>query len=409
LPKLLKNVIIKYSFLLNVILASDTKKNEVKRYLWLLVIALAMLSCSKSGKFEIDGKITNSSCTKIYLEKLELNGTTPFDSSKVDQKGNFSFEGKISEPTFFLLRIGEQKFITLLLDSMEKVKFSADYINFSNDYKIEGSLGSLKVKELYLQLTRTNAKIDSINSLINLSVNQPDFEQKRNDWYGKINHIKSEQQEFSKKFVTNNPFSLASIMAIYQRFNSGEYIIQDLQTIKVAASALNSMYPNSVHANTLYEDTKKLIQDVENQKVKKFIEEKGENSPDITLPNQSGEKISLSSLRGKYVLVQFWSANDASSRIISPVLKENYQKFKSRGFEIYQVSIDTSRNDWIQAVQKDQLNWINVGDMQGSKTALISYNIQQIPYNYLLNKDGQIIAKNLKGPALYKILNEIFN
>ena len=213
----------------------------MRRYFWILIIAFALFSCSKSGNFEIEGKITNSPGTKIYLEKLELNGTTPFDSSKVDSKGNFSLNGKISEPTFFLLKIDEQKFITLLIDSMEKVKFSADFINFSNDYKVEGSYGSHQVKELNQQLTKTNAKIDSINSLINLSVNLSDFEQKRNNWIAKINLVKSEQQEFSKRFVTNNPFSLASILAIYQRFNSGEYVIQDLQTIKVAASALNSM------------------------------------------------------------------------------------------------------------------------------------------------------------------------
>lgn len=408
--KLLKNVINRNTFRFNIILASNSQKQrEVRRYFWILIIAFALFSCSKSGNFEIEGKITNSPGTKIYLEKLELNGTTPFDSSKVDSKGNFSLNGKISEPTFFLLKIDEQKFITLLIDSMEKVKFSADFINFSNDYKVEGSYGSHQVKELNQHLTKTNSKIDSINSLINLSVNLSDFEQKRNNWIAKINLVKSEQQEFSKRFVTNNPFSLASILAIYQRFNSGEYVIQDLQTIKVAASALNSMYPNSAHAKTLYEDTKKLIQDVQNQKVKQYIEEVGENSPDITLPNQSGEKISLSTLRGKYVLVQFWSAYDASSRMMNQVLKENYQLFKPRGFEIYQVSIDTARNAWTQAIQKDQMNWINVGDMQGSKTALIKYNIQQIPSNYLLDKEGQIIAKNIKGPELYKILNEIFN
>lgn len=383
----------------------------MRRYFGILIVAFVLFSCSdnKSGKFEIDGKITNAPSTKIYLEKLELNGTTPFDSSKVDSEGKFKFKGTVSEPTFFLLKINDQKFITLLLDSMEKVKFSADFINFSNDYKVEGSFGSLKVKDLYLKLNRTNAKIDSISSLINLSVNHPDFIQKRDSWIASINLIKLEQQNFSKDFVKNNPFSLASIMAIYQRFNNGEYVVQDLQTIKVAASALNSMYPNSVHAKTLYEDTKKLIQDVQNQKVKQFIEAEGVNSPEIKLPNQTGDQISLSSLRGKYVLIQFWSAYDATSRMMNPVLKENYQKFKTRGFEIYQVSIDTTRNEWVQAIDKDQMNWINVGDMKGSKSALISYNIQQIPSNYLLDKEGQIIAKDINGATLYKILNEIFN
>jgi len=112
----------------------------VRRHFGILIVVFVLFSCSnnKSGKFEIDGKITNAPSTKIYLEKLELSGTTPFDSSKVDGEGRFKFKGTVSEPTFFLLKINDQKFITLLLDSMEKVKFSADFINFSNDYKVEG-------------------------------------------------------------------------------------------------------------------------------------------------------------------------------------------------------------------------------------------------------------------------------
>jgi peroxiredoxin len=376
----------------------------------LIILSLTtFFSCSNPAKVEIKGIITNSMSSTIYLDKLEVNSTVPFDSSKIDSHGKFILKGSINQPTFFILRLNDQKFITLLLDSLEKVTFSADFINFASDYIVTGSPGSQKVKELNHHLIRTNSRIDSIKSIIDLSIGSISYPEKKERLISEMNKVYQEQQEFSKKFILDNPFSLASVLAIYQKFNDGNYIVQDLQTIKVAASALYSMYPKSEHAKTLYEDTKKLIRQVESQKVQQFIKKEGLNSPEINLPDQGGRKIALSSLRGKYVLVQFWSALDPNSRIMNPVLKENYQKFNSRGFEIYQVSIDSSKQAWIQAINSDQMKWINVGDMQGSLDAINSYNIRYIPSNYLLDKEGVIIAKDLKGPALYKKLSEILN
>lgn len=382
---------------------------NMKNYLFISIILISLFSCTKSENFIIEGKITNSPNKKIYLEKLGINSSTPYDSSKIDNNGRFKLKGKTDQPAFFILKAGNQKFITLLIDSLEKINFSADFINFSKEYKIEGSYGSLKVKELNTHLANTNNRIDSVNSLISMYANTAGYEVKITEWQRKINNLILEQQQFSNKFIAENPFSLASVLAIYQKFNNGNYVVQDLQTIKVAASALYSMYPNSEHAKTLYEDTKQLMQNVQNMEVQNFIKEKGVNSPEISLPDSTGRIISLSSLRGKYVLLHFWSANDADSRIMNPVLKENYNKFKNRGFEIYQVCIDTLKTSWVRAVRNDQLNWINVNDLEGCISAINSYNIQYIPSNYLLDKEGVIIAKDLKGPSIYKKLNELFN
>jgi peroxiredoxin len=374
-----------------------------------IVLSVALFSCSKPAKIEVRGTISNSPNSKVYLEKLGVNGTSPFDSSIIDNKGNFQLSGIISQPTFFILKLNDQKFITLLLDSAEKVSFAADYINFSSDYTIEGSSSSKKVKLLNLHLIRTNTRIDSIRSIINLNSGSPFYTEKEEKWINELNQIYQEQQEFSKKFILANPFSMASVLAIYQKFNDGNYIVQDLQAIKVAASALNSMYPNSEHAKALYEETKKLISKVQYQELNELIQTKGVNSPDINLPDRVGENIALSSLKGKYVLIQFWSALNKNSRSMNTLLKENYQKFHPRGFEIYQVSIDTSKQSWIQAIDADQLNWINVGDMHGSLDAIASYNIRSIPSNYLLDKEGVILAKDLNGSAIGEKLSEILN
>jgi peroxiredoxin len=375
----------------------------------LFFLFIVSLSCSKPGEFEIRGTITNSMNNEIYLDKLEMNGTSPFDSSRIDKQGNFKIRGVIDQPTFFLLRLNDQKFITLLIDSNEHVSFSSDFINFSSDYKLKGSPGSLKVQELNQQLWSTNKSVDSIQSLIRLHYGNVAYTQQQEKWIEEIAHVCKIQQQFSNRFILDNPFSLASVLAIYQKFNNGDFIVQDLQTIKVAASALYSMFPNSEHAKTLYDDTKSMMKNEQNMKLQELIKATGSNSPEIDLPDPSGREIKLSSLRGKFVLLHFWAAIDANSRIMNPVLKENYQEFHPKGFEIYQVSIDTSRQAWTQVISSDQLNWINVGDMNGSPKAITYYNIRSVPSNYLLDREGKIIAQDLFGPALHKKLSEILN
>ncbi|MEK7718953.1 MAG: TlpA disulfide reductase family protein [Bacteroidota bacterium] len=106
-------------------------------------------------------------------------------------------------------------------------------------------------------------------------------------------------------------------------------------------------------------------------------------------------------------MLHFWSAKDRTSRIQNQVLVEVYAKYKSRGFEIYMVSIDEDKAAWTAAIAEDRLTWINVGDMKGSISALMNYNIHSVPANYLLDKEGKIIAKNLKGPELNSVLAKI--
>jgi len=392
-----------------VILASLNKIRYTVNRLIIFALIIIVLSSCNNNNFSIEGRISNAQTQMVYLDKLNINGTTPFDSSRIDANGKFKISGSVSYPTFFLLRLNDQKFITLLIDSTEKVQFSADYLNFSKDYRIDGSIGSEKVKLLNDKLAKTNTTIDSLQSMLNLFASNNNYQLNRQKWVAQIDSHYTAQQQFSKKFVEENPFSLASVLAIYQKFNDGNYVMQDLQTLKMAASALHSMYPKSVHALTLYNDTEKLVQDIKAQEMRQIIQQYGVNSPEINLPDHQGNKKALSAFRGKYVLLHFWSATDRGSRIMNQVLAENYKQFKSKGFEIYQVSVDTDREAWLTAIEDDNLTWTNVGDMEGSIAAVNSYNISRIPYNYLIDKEGNIITKDLKGPAILNTLSKILN
>jgi peroxiredoxin len=206
-----------------------------------------------------------------------------------------------------------------------------------------------------------------------------------------------------------NPFSMASILALYQKFDDKDqnFIVRDLQTMRTAASALNSIYPESEHVKALYQNTLQYLQEQQAAQVQKFIEEQGENSPEIVLPDPDDKEIALSSLRGKIVLLHFWAAEDRASRVVNPVLVEIYEKYKNKGFEIYQVSVDENRIEWIDAIDQDKLSWINVGDMKGSIHAVNVYNVQTLPYNYLLDEEGVIVAKDLKGPNLDRAISKL--
>ena len=378
------------------------------RFLGIAVLALLLINgCKKSNQFVIHGKVTHAEGTTIYLEELLLNSTKPIDSVKINKNGEYELKGFTTIPAFYLLKLSETKFITLLIDSTENVTVNADFTNFSDDYFIEGSFGSALVKELNVNLAGTRHKLDSLNSLNNLYINNPTYDRQKEIWQTEYQQVLQNQVEYSKQFVLDNPFSMASILAIFQKFDEQNYIINDLQTMRTAASALNSVYPQSEHVKVLYAHTLEYIKNQTNSNAQQLISEYGDNSPDITLPDTEGKLVSLSSLRGKVVLLQFWASVNQDSRIMNPVLVEAYKKYKRRGFEIYQVSIDNNRIEWVDAIDKDELDWINVGDMEGSVLALRHYNIQEIPYNYLLDADGNIVAQNLRGPALDRALSNV--
>jgi peroxiredoxin len=372
----------------------------------MIVLAVFLIACNKHKGFVISGKITNAQQKYLYLDELKVSSSVPVDSVKLGGDGSFEFKGKIGYPNFYLLRLNEKNFITLLVDTTEKITVHGDASNFARDYVVAGSPGSLLVQELNNHLTMTKHKIDSIRSRIDAFRNLSDAIQK-SKWNSELAEIKYSQIKYSTDFVQKHPFSMSSVLALYQKFDDSNYVIQDLQSLKVGASALNSIFPKSEHVKALYNNTQRLMTEQRNSKLQEFIAENGTNSPDVTLPNPNGRDIALSSIKSKVILIQFWSALNRDSRYQNQALKELYEKYKSKGLEIYQVSLDTDRNAWLTAIEDDGLTWINVGDMKGSIVAVNNFNIQAIPANYILDSERRIVARNLQGPALDQAVGKL--
>lgn len=374
---------------------------------WLFAILLIVSGCKKENHFTIKGRISHAGGDTIYLDELQVSTSKPVAKVKIDEDGGFELEGKTSIPTFYLLRLSNNNFITLLVDSVDQVFIEADAANFSKEYNIKGSLGSVQVKELNETLNRTEYRLDSLRSLITLSKSNPDYERLLLQWNYEAEKLIIDQDKYSVDFVMKNPFSMASVYALYQKYKDGSYVIKDFQTMRTAASALNAIYPQSAMVKALYDNAVQLLRQQKVSQMQQMISETGINSPDIELPDANNQKITLSSLRGKVVLVHFWAAEDAGSRVLNPLLVDAYEKYHAKGFEIYQVNLGTSRTEWLNTVKEDQLTWINVGDLNGSVKARMSYNVQTIPSNYLLDKDGSIVSKNLSGPNLDNALAKL--
>ncbi|MCK9413382.1 MAG: AhpC/TSA family protein [Prolixibacteraceae bacterium] len=379
----------------------------MNKILVLLTIVLLTAACGKKTNFTITGKIDGAAGKTVYLNHLTLTALLPVDSAKLNKAGEFKMKGRVSEPTYFLLNLSDGNFATLLVDSAENLTITGSYNRFASDYTVKGSDNSSKVRELTLKFTAAKSKTDSLQKLFQKHRNDALFTPERTKWNNEYTKQVTDYTIYLNDFVKRNPFSMASVYALYQKWGENNYVANDFQAMKTAASALYAVYPKNDQVKALYNNALTIIREQKNARLNDLMSQSAVNSPNIKLPDVSGITRDLWSLHGKNVLLQFWSVKDRTSRIQNQVLVELYAKYKNRGFEIYMVSIDDDKAAWSAAIAEDRLTWINVGDMKGSTSALINYNIHSVPANYLLDKEGKIIAKNLRGPELTSMLAKI--
>ncbi len=219
-------------------------------------------------------------------------------------------------------------------------------------------------------------------------------------------HIAIKQNQL--KFIIENEGTIASLYALYQRLPNDEYQFSQTNDIiyyRAVAKALAQSYPDSQY-------TKSLVADVEEYDnmlaLQAQIKEVG--YPDLNLKDMYGKEHRLSSLEGKVILLDFWSAQIGSSNIYNADLKEIYAKYKEQGFEVYQVAIDESRATWINAVQEQKLPWISVADFQGENRATIAkFNVTKLPSNVLISKDGDVVTRDIYGDKLIERIEQEIN
>ncbi len=381
----------------------------------LLPFIFIIAACSSGDKYHVEGKIENAKDKMLYFEKLGLSQSYPIDSVKLSKKGAFSFKGdKLNQPTFFLLHLKDDGMITLLVDSTEKIKVIADANDFTKGYKVTNSIGSGYIKML-------NESLNNLKESVKISLNKYNSMDK-NDISGRkmiLDSINSEIQsykDFIGDFVMSNPRSFASYYALFQRWDDNTMVMnimdkKDQIYFSTLATSLNLLYPESERVKHLYNYVLKAKLELRNNENWKHLLQSSETKsfPDIAEPDIKGDTIRLSSLKNKIIILSFWASWDKASPGINRQLKALYKKYHKRGLEIYQVSLDRSKVLWENAVKTQELPWINVSDLRYTESMPAKlYNVRSIPSNFIIDRKGRIIGKDLFGQRLNEKMNELF-
>lgn len=262
-----------------------------------------------------------------------------------------------------------------------------------HNYTVEGSEESELLRRFYQPFVAGMQRLDALSSSPE-TYRMTDEEIRRieSEYWAEYRRIKHEQI----KFIVEHKSSLAGVYALYQRLPGETYLFNldgDVIYYRMVAEAIEERYPESSYLPLLASEIARM--DARQNLMSNIAET---NFPDVELPDMFGRKVRLSSLQGKVVLVDFWSAELGNSNAINAELKEVYAEYADRGFEIYQIGVDVSKDIWINAVQEQQLPWISVCDFRGRNSpALGLYNVQKLPANFLIDREGIVVARDLYG------------
>jgi peroxiredoxin len=387
----------------------------MKGYILLLFIALVTFPGCKNNNIEVKGKLTNSIKGEyIYLDELRSSKLVTVDSVALSEDGTFSLKRKMEFPSFYLLKTDETNFLTMLLEPGQKIELKADIDSLNFPSSISGSRGTELMTEYNRKLQAAIVRLKGLREEYVRNLGSPQLSDimDRLDSIGQacLNDINS----YTKNYIDENLTSLVSLAALYQQVAPGEYILdpqKDLRYYIRVDSALSLLYPDYEPVKTLHEQVQNLVADIQSQNLISPVYQHGDEVPEIALPDPEGDTIRLSSTRGNLVLLDFWAAWCPPCRQENPNLVKAYTLYHSKGFRIYQVSLDKTREAWIKGIRDDHLeNWIHVSDLKYWSSVVVPlYNIKKIPTNFLLDMEGRIIGSNLNGEALQNKLAELFN
>ena len=362
---------------------------------WTLAV-MAFFSCggndaASEGKVQITGKIENAPEGLVVLTQYTDSRPKVLDTLEVDSKGEFTYELEVNTPTFYELNLYGQRAVKLAL-----FKENVEVIyNFSNpaSLQIEGSTDSKEMLKLEKLMEEYQITVNKLNEQYYEAMSKNDVETIKRIQLDAMT-LESQQAEKVKEMITSMGDSFASLAAIGLLNPKNDFPFIDELITK-----LNANYPGTSSIMQM----KQQLDEMRALSV-------GQVAPDFERPDPTGKMVKLSDLRGKYVLIDFWAAWCKPCRQENPNVVRLYNQYTDQGFEVFGVSLDRTKEDWVKAIADDQLTWTHVSDLKYFNSAAAElYKIEAIPATYMIDPDGKIIARDLRGPSLENKLAELFD
>lgn len=356
------------------------------------VFTAFMLGSCNEKKFHIDGTITSANDSTLYFENMSLDGPVTVDSVKLDGNGNFEFTGEAPEaPEFYRLRIAGDV-INVSIDSTETVNIKASMPGMAANYTVEGSENCSTIRELALKQMDLQRRIIAIqnNTMLGLDATRDSI----------MKTIEAYKNDVKMNYIFKYPMKASSYFALFQTLGSSLIFNpreneDDIKVFAAVATSWDVHHPNALRGKNLHNITIEGMKDVRimrNKMANMNIDPSKitvSNIIDITLLDNKGNARSLTELKGKVVLLDFhvFGTKESTARIMK--LREVYNKYHDRGFEIYQVALDPDEHFW--KTQTAALPWICVRDPQGLNSQnMASYNVQALPTFFLIDRTNTL-------------------
>ncbi len=369
--------------------------------LFTIVFCMAILfACNndnQKGKFTVSGEIKNAPDQKVYLEELYFSEKAPeiLDTAEV-KNGKFTISALAPEQGLYRLRLEKTDAPFIFINDNSSINVKADYNQLSLETTVFNSPANQLLRNFFTSINTRRKSLEEKTAALQQYPSPVDTD----SLYNVLKKEVSSQETAYKNYIIQYLDTTSN--AIMAMFSLGYTRDIEPDQLEKSVGGLTKRFPNNQAIATIVSQYNQMIAQY------KAKPSDGKLAPDINMSDTSGKPFALSMLRGKYVLVDFWASWCGPCRGENPNLVKAYNKFKDKNFTILGVSLDKDKASWVKAIDDDHLTWYHISDLKYWNSAAVAlYGFDGIPYNVLVNPEGQIIGSNLRGEALEMKLGEL--